>query len=201
MEKKTDGIKRIGTELPFNLQVKNLNVQIGDTHSTSYYNDNSCGGFDCGCHDDCGCHGGFNKDDLPEYRPSWDEYSDFFTVEDDSYLLDMNKMAEKVHKDTGIPLDVVETVLRAESEILDELGIMDIVDMCDDSCEDDADSDEDEDKPTGKEEHEFFEGMTHEEACEATERLLKAIFPELKDKKFTFAVGSVKKEGAYGKKN
>lgn len=195
MEKRTDGIKRTGTELPFNLQVENLSVQIGDSHSTSYYNDNSCGGFDCGC------HGGFN-DDLPEYRPSWDEYSDFFAADDDGFMLDMDKMAEKIHKDTGVDLDVVKTVLFAESEIMDDLGIMDIVKNDDDE--------EDEDEPDGgsDEKRDLFSGMSEEEACDATERLLKAIFPELKDKKFTFAVGSVSKgssaadnkEGAHGQK-
>lgn len=193
MEMKTDGIKRNGAELPFNLQVENLSVQIGDSHSTTYYHDGGCGNCD-----------------RPEPLPSWEEYSDFFSADDDGFQIDMDKMAEKIHKDTKVPLDTVKTILYAESEIMDDLGIMDMV-LDGDSCEECGCSGCGEcagssgDKPADKEEHGLFEGMTHEEACEATERLLKAIFPELKDKKFTFAVGKVvgaenEEEGTDGKK-
>lgn len=192
MEKTIDGIKRVGTELPFNLQVENLSVQFGDCHSTTYYND---GGQECRCGHDC---------DRPEPLPSWDEYSDFFSADDDGFMIDMDKMAQKINKDTGVDLEVVKTVLFAESEIMDDLGIMDMIQTGED---DEDDEDDAEDEASGKEEHSLFDGLTHEQECEAVENLLKAIFPELKDKQFSFAVGKFskgsdaddKKEGADGK--
>ncbi|MCD8110265.1 MAG: hypothetical protein LUE14_09240 [Clostridiales bacterium] len=198
MEKKIYSIKRAGIDFPANVSIENLSVQFGDCHSSTYYN----GGCD------------FER---PEPLPSWDEYSDFFAVDDDGFQIDMDKMAEKIHKDTEIPLEVVRAVLYAESQIMDDLGIMDMVeeeDGCDCGCCGVSDKETTFEKDTAsdknaadaKEKHSLFEGLSHEQECEAMERLIKAIFPELKDKEFSFAVGRMgksekaEKEGADGKK-
>lgn len=216
-----EGIKKIVRELPFNLQVENLSVQIGDTHSNTYFRGNNCRccDYDCGSCDynrgscdfdrtECGF-------DSTEPLPSWDEYSDFFTVDDDGFHIDMDKMAEKISKDTDVSLDTVKKVLYAESQIMDDLGIMEMVDDCScDDCEyreecdycDECGSVEktDNDKVDTKNKHTLFEGLTQEQEREAIERLMKAVFPELKDMKLSIAICKAvndKEEGADEKRS
>ncbi|MCD7825527.1 MAG: hypothetical protein LUH14_06170 [Clostridiaceae bacterium] len=71
---------------------------------------------------------------MPEPLPGWEKHKDFFSAYRDSFLLDMDKLAGKIHEDTGLPLNAVKAVLYAESRILDELGVMKMAD-CGNRCE------------------------------------------------------------------
>lgn len=79
---------------------------------------------------------------LDEHMESTNFYHNGCCDDEDSVVVDLDEMAEKIAEQTGIDKETVRKVLAAEDEYLTELGVCEIVDVEEVLDEEDTDANE-----------------------------------------------------------